>query len=212
MKGISLIVILLFGILTYGQERIFKANEVFKYVVTYETENLKSYDTISIFVTGNMWKQAPNSQKEIIIRYDLEKIDRHLFNDLQTIGWVHTDTTGAVENENTCWFHPPRHNQFMMLELAPFPRIDYPLEVGKEYSGVLFIGEGWGEFSNSKVYWNYEVKMRNDNCWYISAEAMPTAFPADVNRLDLTFDENAGFTRLKYSFSNGTNIEMIQLK
>jgi hypothetical protein len=193
------------------QEVIFKENEVIKYLVKYETERVVTIDTVRIFVTGNMWKAAPKTSKEIVILYDLTNIEMEYFLDIQTIGWVPTDTTGAVENENTCWFHPPRHNQFMMLELAPFPRVEFPLEVGKTYTKVLFIGEGWGDISNSKVYWRYEVKENNAKTWIISSEARPTIYPFEINRLDIVFDETDGFTRLDYSFNNGTQITMTKI-
>ena len=200
------------GILSFGQEGIFKENNSFKYSISYETEHFKTYDTITIVSTGKMWEGAPKSQKEIIINYDLERIDRSYFSDLQTIGWVHSDTTGAVENESSCWIHPPRHNQFMILELAPFPEVDFPLEVGKKYSRVLFIGDGWGNISNSKVSREYEVKNQKEEDWFISAEARPTAYPDDVNRLEFIFNEKEGFTSLKYTFGNGIRIDMERIE
>ncbi len=208
MKNLLASLIFFSSSIAFCQESVFREKEVIKYFVKYETERYVTYDTIMIFVTGNMWQAAANTSKEIVILYNLENIEMEYFLDIQTIGWVATDTTGAVENENTCWFHPPRHNQFMMLELAPFPRIEYPLLVGKTYSKILFIGEGWGDLSNSKVYWKYEIKERNDDTWFISAEARPTIYPSEINRLDIIFEENNGFIKLDYSFNNGTQITM----
>ena len=212
MKRFVLFTLLLSSVSAFSQESIFSENAIFKYLITYETDHFKTYDTITIVSTGKMWKQAPKSQKEIIINYDLDKIDRTYFNDLETIGWVHSDTTGAVENENSCWIHPPRKNQFMILELAPYPEIDFPLEIGKKYSRILFIGDGWGSISNSKVYREYEVKNQKEENWYVSAEARPTAYPDDVNRLEFIFNEKEGFTSLKYTFSNGIRIDMERIE
>lgn len=212
MKKLLLSVLLLSGFLAFGQESIFNENTIIKYSIKYESVHFKTYDTIRIVITGKMWKQAPKSQKEIIINYDLEKINKAYLSDLQTIGWTHSDTTGAVENENTCWIHPPRHNQFMILELAPFPRVDFPLEIGKKYSGILFIGDGWDNISNSKVNWEYEVKNQKEENWFISAEARPTAYPDDVNRLEFIFNKKEGFTCLKYTFSNGIRIDMERIE
>lgn len=212
MKRLLLGFLLLSGYLAFSQGSIFNENAIFKYSISYETEHFKTHDTITIVSTGKMWKGAPKSQKEIIINYDLEKIDRTYFSDLQSIGWINSDTTGAVENENTCWIHPPRHNQFMILELAPFPKVDFPLEIGKEYSSILFIGEGWGNSSNSKVFRKYEVRDHKEENWFISAEASPTAYSNDVNLLEFIFNEKSGFTSMKYTFSNGVKIDMEQIE
>lgn len=212
MKKFLTITLLLSSALAFSQENIFTENAIFKYLISYETDHFKTYDTITILATGKMWKQAPKSQKEIIINYDLDKIDRAHFINLQTIGWVNSDTTGAVENESTCWIHPPRHNQFRILELAPFPRVDFPLKTGNTFSQILFIGDGWGNSSNSKVNWEYEVKNYKQESWFISAEAHSSAYPDDVNHLEFIFNEKEGFTSMIYTFSNGIVIEMERIE
>ena len=80
--------------------------------------------------------------------------------------------------------------------------------LGKTYSKILFIGEGWGKLSNSKVYWSYEIKDRIDDAWFISAEASPAIYPSEINSLDIIFDENKGFIKLDYSFNNGIQITL----
>lgn len=206
MNRLFLSIFLSLSSLAYSQGNIFKENKVFKYLASYKTSQFETHDTITFIVTGKMWKFAPKTSKEMIIKYDLKSIDSSLFSDLQHIGWIEHDTTGVIENDKECWIHPPRHNQFMILELASFPRVKFPLETGMKFSNILFIGEGWGDISNSRVYNDYEVIKHIDNEWHILAEARPTAFPDETNRHEYIFDEKEGFIRMAYSFHNGTSI------
>lgn len=205
----SLIFCCLFSI---GQIPVFAPGKIISYHIEYKTDAFTTTDTIRIVVTGNLWKQSPGNQKEIIINYDLKNIDKSLFRGIASIGWVDADTTGAVENDKTCWFHPPRHNQFKLLELAPFPQVDFPLELDRTWSKILFIGAGWGEISNTKVYWNYRITGYSDSAWMISAEAISSGSQTEINRLDIVFSETEGFEKLNYSFSNGTKVNMLRIK
>lgn len=208
MKEQITILIVLISTLTFGQGNVFSPDKTYLYAVEYTAESIKTMDTIKISATGKPWRTDPKKQLEIIISYNLENLDTSIFAGQSSIGWVHSDTTGAVDNDNSCWFHPPRHNQYKMLELAPFPRIEYPLQVDKVYSRMLFIGEGWGDISNTKVVWHYSVIEQAGDCWKISAQAIPDDKPSNVNQLDFTFSNKEGFTELRYTLYDGTTIEM----
>ena len=190
-----------------AQNEVFTPGSTAEYAVEYTGGASVVHDTISIHATGRPW-QADATQKEIIITYLADGIDSTVFGEQFSIGWVSTDTTGAVENEKTCWFHPPRHNQYAMLESAPFPRVNYPLALSKTYSRVLFIGEGWGELSNSKITWVYEVIENEGTRWRVSASAISEKEAERVNRLDFTFCENEGFLELNYTFHNQLKVKL----
>ena len=211
MKELLTILITFSSTLAFGQN-IFLPNKDIWYAVEYKTDSIMVNDTILISVTGNPWRISPDNQKEIVIIYDHDNFDASIFANQSSIGWVTTDTTGAVDDRKTCWFHPPRHNQYKLLELAPFPRVEYPLEQGKTYSKILFIGDGWGDISNTKVYWRYEVIGMVDDLWAVSAKATPEDKPTEVNQLDFTFDKTEGFITLHYKFSNGTIIKFKRIK
>lgn len=157
MKPLFTLAVLSVSAPAFGQGQIFRPDRSFVYAVAYVTADATVLDTLRIACTGRPWKADPDKQVELVIHYDLERLDTALFAGQASIGWVHTDTTGAVDNDRACWFHPPRHNQYRMLELAPFPRVEYPLEVDRRYSRALFIGEGWGDLSNTKVLWHYRI-------------------------------------------------------
>ena len=208
MKTQVTLLMVLINTFVFGQVKIFSPDKTFLYAIEYTADNLTTMDTIKITTTGKPWQTAPATQVEIIITYENEGLDTSIFAGQSTIGWVDAETTGAVDNDKFCWFHPPRHNQYKILELAPFPRVEYPLEVGKTYSKILFIGEGWGDISNSKVDWHYKVTGKEGDDWTISAQAIPDNIPTSVNQLNFTFNVNNGFLDLQYTFYNGTTIKM----
>jgi len=204
---ISILTIFIHSLL-FGQGNIFSPNKTFLYAVEYKTDFITIMDTIKITSTGRPWQKDPDKQFEIIITYNIESLDTSIFSGQSSIGWVNSDTTGAVDNDKFCWFHPPRHNQYKLLELAPFPRIEYPLYVDQTYSRILFIGDGWGDISNMKVVWYFEVAGQDYDYWKISAKAEPDNKPEKINLLDFTFSTEEGFTELLYTLFDGTSIKM----
>ena len=56
-----------------------------------------------------------------------------------------TSYSGIVENERNLWMHPNRSCLFRVLELNPFPYIQYPVEKGRKWKWKLTIGSQWGD-------------------------------------------------------------------
>ena len=50
-----------------------------------------------------------------------------------------------VENERNLWMHPNRDCLFQILELNPFPYIQYPVKKGNSWKWSLSIGSQWGD-------------------------------------------------------------------
>lgn len=67
------------------------------------------------------------------------------------------ENTGVIENERQLWMHPFRSNQYNFTEVAPFPEVKFPVEVGREWSSSLGIGAGWGDWDNTIVSNYYKV-------------------------------------------------------
>lgn len=53
--------------------------------------------------------------------------------------------SGIVENERNLWMHPNRDCLLQVLELNPFPYIQYPIKKGKTWKWRLTIGSQWGD-------------------------------------------------------------------
>jgi hypothetical protein len=200
-----IVVLLIFSSQSYGQQRLFGPDGTVTYAVRISYQNTSIKDTVEISVSDKPWHRQPDKQYQMVINYQFEKTDTSGYRNISSIGWVEVDTSGAVDNAESCWFHPPRHNYYKSLELAPFPRVEFPLKGGKTYQRILFIGEGWGELSNSKVRWKYTVEDEKFGVWNISAEAILDGNEGVKNELYFTYNEDSGFGDLFYLFNDGTS-------
>ncbi len=121
MKGLLfLTALILSSKACFGQ--IYADKKEFIYGIEYiQSKNLlKTKETIRLAITGKKWKNDEN-QVEAIWIYKTKPKTRSKFQDQFSIGWFSTDTTGIIENEKKIWIHPPRHNQYTLTEIAPFP-------------------------------------------------------------------------------------------
>lgn len=113
--------------------------------------------------------------------------------------------------------HPFRSNQYNFTEVAPFPEVKFPLEVGKIWTGNLSILEGWGDWSNTQGYFVYEVTTKEDiitlfgkieNCWKIESKA---TYKFGESKFDYWFSEKLGFVKMNY-INYGNQILEIELE
>jgi hypothetical protein len=128
---------------------------------------------------------------------------------------LNMETTGAIENENNVWIHPPRSNFFEILELNPFPYVKAPLKIGTQWKWNLEIGENWsdkrwlewkGEIENM---YNYEIvdrkniltKLGNLDCFVIDAKANSRI---GGTKLLSYFNPVYGFVKLEYQNIDGS--------
>lgn len=146
---------------------IFKPKKIFRYNYTYldkQKNKLKSVilfkdecltdSTIQCFDWANI--QLDNKIKESI--YPIDYIDLYVYqtngnnslSEEQTIikysyhnkfkGKILTsEQTGVVEDSSTIFLHPPRAYSFVITEFNPFPRVVFPLQIGKEWEGQITI-------------------------------------------------------------------------
>lgn len=131
--------------------------------------------------------------------------------------------SGAIENEENIWIHPPRDQYFEILELNPFPYIKAPYQIGTKWTWHLEIGDHWaderwklwdGQIQNE---YEYEITDRRTlktdlgtiDCYVIASKAT-----SSIGETGLTayFNPKYGFVKLEYSNIDGskTNLELIQ--
>lgn len=119
------------------------------------SENLLLSGEIILRTTGSRWIDSPKEQKEIEYLYSDElQLDSFpaIFREVGVPFWkVAVEKTGAIENEERVWMHPPRRNVLAILELAPFPELRFPIEVGKSWTSTLNLYEGWGKYSYQPI-------------------------------------------------------------
>ncbi len=125
------------------------------------------------------------------------------------------EVTGAIENENNVWIHPPRSNFFEILELNPFPYIKAPYKIGTKWNWALKIGDNWsnklwieweGVIENKYDYEiinkkNISTKLGNLECYVISSKAKSRIGETELISY---FNPNFGFVKLEYKNIDGT--------
>ncbi len=127
------------------------------------------------------------------------------------------EISGIIENKMNVWLHPPRSEMFGMLEIAPFPFIRFPLEVGTTWSDSLGIGDHYSD----RRWAIWEGSIVNQMQRKITGkEIVSTAFgklvcyvvkSRSVSRIGETaltayFNEKYGFIRMEYVNIDGSEL------
>jgi len=133
--------------------------------------------------------------------------------------WTNNEITGLFENENLRWEHPPRSNQYIYTQVAPFPEIKYKkLYLDSTWNSSLTIFGGIpkrGEFKGV-VQSNYKVISKEtflldgkiiENCWKI--EAIGIHSNLGENKLTFIFNKELGILEYNYSFFDGTRLSIL---
>ena len=159
-------------------------------------------------------------QDELIVQYEYSKKDekkaaKHQLNKkLPKHEWINNTKTGIIENVEKIWMHPFRSNQFAFTEVAPFPEIEYPLKVGKTWTGQLRLQEGWGDWENTSGNFSYEIVEQGavetlygniDNCWKVKSLSY---YPFGQSHFDYWFNEKLGFVKMNYRNYGGQYLEI----
>lgn len=206
-------------------EKIPKSRTVFKpcrdiiYRATFKSaENeLISNSRIEMMATGKRWEGSPDIQDAVVIQYeftneDFKRNQKHQLNK-STIknDWAKEVVEGVIENAEEVWMHPFRFNQFNFTEVAPFPEVKFPLEIGKTWTGNLNIQQGWGDWENTHGYFEYEITGKEnintrfgeiENCWKVVATS---EYEFGKSKFDYWFSEKLGFVKMYYvNYGNQT--------
>ncbi len=175
---------------------------------------------IKIMASGTRWEFATESQDEIVYQlefseYDKIQTEKHQLNKaLESRRWMDKGYEGIIENVEEIWMHPMRANQYSFTEVAPFPEVKLPLSVGKKWSGNLTIYDGWGDWSNTSGYMQYEVIKQQDlelvygnlkDCWLIVSKA---TFPFGESELNFWFHPELGFVKKEYLNYGGQTLSI----
>jgi hypothetical protein len=204
-----LLALLLSSIICNGQ--VFTAGKKFIYEAQYfQSEKKIAIKEIVIFsVSGQNWTQSKD-QKEAIWKYVTKKKTQTILKNQFSLGWTAIDTTGMIESEQKTWIHPPRHNQYTMNEIAPFPDVRKKYNIGDSYQSILFIGNGFGLWSGKKSKNIYTIAvidiMESDTIWTINSKS---EIEGKTNILIIKFSGKRGFISLDYSFYNGDKESLI---
>lgn len=193
---------------------VFTPCEIKVYEATYRNRKgrILSRGYIKILPTGNRWRFAEEIQNELKIEYELpteetkKRLERDRINKGKRIEWTRITSEGVIENEDEVFMHPFRSNQYDFTEIAPFPEIQKPIQVGQKWKGELEIGKGWGDWSNTIWKNKYKVISRGDkivketnikDCYKIRAIQKNGRLGKSI--LEYWYHPNHGFLEFNYT-------------
>ena len=215
-------------------EKIPKTRNIFKpcrqyiYNAIYKDQSgsIISKSKVWMMATGERWEWQPEKQDEVAIQFevsedDIPEIKKSFVNKkfVSLSQFNSQGNTGIIENVQEVWMHPFRDNQFNFTEVAAFPAVKFPLEVGKTWTSNLSIGEGWGDWENTTVNSNYKVVGRTklktgfkefEDCWEIESKSIASF---GVSLHNFWFDEEYGFVKMDYMNYEGQTLlfELIEV-
>ncbi|NJO18577.1 MAG: hypothetical protein HC877_23470 [Thioploca sp.] len=132
--------------------------------------------------------------------------------------------TGLIETKKNIWLHPFRDESFFrILQIAPFPYIRLPLEIGNHWEDVALAGSYFGDekwatwegILNMKV--SYEVVGKEKMSTPIGdQEVFKIQGVADsdigISTLDIFFQEEIGIVKLIYNILDKYQINIVLIK
>ncbi|MCL1934680.1 MAG: hypothetical protein FWF53_12810 [Candidatus Azobacteroides sp.] len=123
-------------------------------VVQHTSERDIIRDTLKLVLHGNLWKVYSKEESRLITLENNWSIDWiYSLTSKGKKGVIKTgeENTGIIENDSLLFMHPPRANQYAILEYCPFPQVQFPLYIGKIWSFDLKVGGIWLKAINRKV-------------------------------------------------------------
>jgi hypothetical protein len=191
--------------------------------------NKSIYYSKKVFTFNVEIRQTPND-------ISIKKIYLTTFNELwpyddqKWMGWeddlqnIKIKESGVRETSTEIFLHPPRKNQYAILEFSPFPIVHFPLFVGKEWDWSLAIGAHWAkmagiEYFDSVYNFNYSYKVTDKttynfnrsiiDCYVIEANCKS---PYGESKLISYFNDQYGFVKLEYLNLDGSCFKFSLIK
>ncbi|MFN0032889.1 MAG: hypothetical protein ACKVOR_12080, partial [Flavobacteriales bacterium] len=161
------------------EQPVWSLGRQYVYMATYTdtADSVITQELITIHPTERLWEIDSSQTLATFTIYFDAKDSAQLaplpLNGVQR-GWLREYQEGVMENYQRIWMHPIRSNQYQLTEVAPFPEVRFPLQVGKHWSSSLSIYEGFGSFQGivkSEYKVTNQVHRRYDfgtaSCWEI---------------------------------------------
>ncbi len=204
---------------------IFKKGKTYRYKAIYLASNKDTLSNGFVYMktTGKRWEWQPEKQDLIYYEFpdykaDSIKLRNHKINkELQL--WEEKTGEGVIENVEQVWMHPIRNNQYKFTEVAPFPKVSFPIKKGKKWDGSLNINDGWGEWNGETIKYKYKVSGQTTyllgdlkiDCWIIKSVSTCSL---GNSKLTMLFNKEYGFVKMEYrNYENETLVfELINIE
>jgi hypothetical protein len=129
-----------------------------------------------------------------------------------------SESTGLIENLKNIWMHPPRTDLFKILELNPFPFIQFPSKKDKNWNWKLIIGKAWSDSRwklwEGQITNNYSYTIEDTNKTFSSPQGeikclvIKSVANSEIGSTFLTayFSDIYGFVYLEYTNIDNSKI------
>lgn len=201
-----------------GYPSLWSNEREYHFFVTYldSLNQVISTEKLTIKPSGKIWEV---DTKQTLLNFFLDslnvvwsRIPDPPINGIRKL-WSTNFQEGAIQNSTKIWMHPLRKNQYVLTELAPFPEIILPITPDTSWQSTLWVYKAFGSFEGT-ITCDYsilkqEIRSYNFgsiNCWRI--DAVGTHDKLGINKVIYYFNEEYGFTEMKYQFYNKQKIEI----
>ena len=126
--------------------------------------------------------------------------------------------SGIVENERNLWMHPNRSCLFRVLELNPFPYIQYPIEKGRHWKWKLTFGSHWGDERwktwTGKIVNKYKYTITDTDCEVVTPMGTLSCVKVEAvaksrignTRLTAYYNDTYGFVKMDNTNIDGSRL------
>lgn len=158
--------------------------------------------------SGNSFFLAQNKLKYKVLKYQTyQKVKSNFKSE---------STTGFKENSEYIWLHPPRTDLFKRItQLAPYPQISLPPEIGKTYDGSIHMASNWGDWSGKSSSYTLEV----DSVYFDSIRDEEVVALSGCGYLEkdtccvkYSFSSRYGFYKWDYTWNNTQRFTMTMVQ
>lgn len=198
--------------MVYAHYQIFAPCKTFTFRAKYWDENyqLISESLVRFTTSGDPVPDGVLREQSAIAQYEYEEeeilnVQQYNINDeLEGRNWIDQINIGVYESDLDVWMQPFRENQFVFTQAAPYPSVNLPLEVGKQWTSNLIIYEGWGDWNNQQLISSYEVVEQGltkvefgdlKGTWHVTS-TLDAGF--GISTHDFWFHEVYGFVKMQY--------------
>lgn len=131
---------------------------------------------------------------------------------------INNSCSGTLSSKETIFIHPPRVEQYTILEICPYPILQFPLFIGKKWDWSLTVGDQWNPGGSVKWAGNKDFVTR-----YEVADTTPVEIPTgkiscyhiraiNISELgtssaDFYYNRKQGIVKLFYRPLDKTKIE-----
>lgn len=147
---ISTIIALTFFLHNYIYAQVYNSKKIYKYEISYsKAKQVNRNEVMYLVCYGTEWKLAPQQRKAVWVSSNMDIFGPNY-------------QTGIIENDEKIWLHPPRHENYKILEYSPFPYVKFPLKIGEFWNWELALGDYWaceelGISGDDIMEYNYKI-------------------------------------------------------